>query len=60
MSEPTTGARWYRQFWPWFLLGILAFGIATSTITAIVALSVHDAPVRVEAPALDKTSWRER
>lgn len=29
---------WYRQFWPWFILAILSWGVVSATITLSVAL----------------------
>lgn len=29
---------WYRQFWPWFILAILSWGVVSATITLTVAL----------------------
>ncbi len=34
-AEP---APWYRQFWPWFLLSILAWGVISASITLTVAV----------------------
>ncbi len=53
--------KWYRQFWPWFLIAIPAAGILMATITATVAVYNRDVELtRVEAPPLDKMSWQKR
>ncbi|MGK7296698.1 MAG: FixH family protein [Candidatus Wenzhouxiangella sp. M2_3B_020] len=36
--EQTDTTPWYRQFWPWFLLAILSWGVVSATITLSVAL----------------------
>lgn len=33
---------WYRQFWPWFLIGILAYAVVTGVATVIIATSTSD------------------
>ena len=30
-------APWYRQFWPWFLIGVLGYSVLTSAITIVLA-----------------------
>jgi len=30
---------WYRQFWPWLIVGILSWGVVSSAITLTVAVS---------------------
>lgn len=30
---------WYRQFWPWFLIGVLGYSVITSVITIVLATS---------------------
>ncbi|MBY6205023.1 FixH family protein [Halomonas denitrificans] len=44
MSSETPTARsaesspWYRQFWPWFILAILGWGVVSASITLAVAV----------------------
>ena len=55
----TEGTPWYRQFWPWFLIGIPLFGMILSTITAVVAISGADEDVRAREVPMSKTSWSQ-
>ena len=36
--EQRDNAPWYRQFWPWFILAILSWGVVSATITLSFAL----------------------
>ena len=36
--EQRDNTPWYRQFWPWFILAILSWGVVSATITLSVAL----------------------
>jgi len=36
--EQTDTTPWYRQFWPWFILAILSWGVISATITLSFAL----------------------
>ena len=36
--EQTDTTPWYRQFWPWFILAILSWGVISASITLTVAL----------------------
>jgi len=36
--EQRDNTPWYRQFWPWFILAILSWGVVSATITLGVAL----------------------
>ena len=36
--EQTDTTPWYRQFWPWFILAILGWGVVSASITLSVAL----------------------
>ncbi|MGK7296875.1 MAG: FixH family protein [Candidatus Wenzhouxiangella sp. M2_3B_020] len=29
---------WYKQFWPWFIIGVLSWGVVSASITLTVAL----------------------
>jgi|SRR6056297_1280162 len=37
--QRTDSSPWYKQFWPWFILAILGWGVVSSTTTLIVAVS---------------------
>jgi len=37
MEQPDNNP-WYRQFWPWFIVGVLAWGVVSASITLGVAL----------------------
>jgi len=37
--EQRDNTPWYRQFWPWFILAILSWGVVSATITLTFALS---------------------
>ena len=53
--------KWYRQFWPWFLIAIPLAGVVTASITATYAFTHPDPEVRrAQAVPLDKTSWESR
>ena len=54
MTEPTP---WYRQFWPWFLIGIPLLGMILSTITAVTAMRGADQEVLGTHVPMSKTSW---
>ena len=54
MTEPTP---WYRQFWPWFLIGIPLFGMILSTITAVTAIRGADQEMPTTQVPMSKTSW---
>jgi len=36
--EQLDNTPWYRQFWPWFILAILSWGVVSATITLTMAL----------------------
>ena len=36
--EEQDSTPWYRQFWPWFILAILGWGVVSASITLSVAL----------------------
>jgi len=43
---PATDTRpWYRQFWPWFLIGILVWAVITGLTTVYIAFSTFDGVV---------------
>lgn len=37
MEQPDT-TPWYKQFWPWFIIGVLSWGVVSASITLTVAL----------------------
>lgn len=39
MNNSDPAVPWYRQFWPWLIIGILAWGVVSSAITLTVAVS---------------------
>lgn len=43
--NPSTPPPWYRQFWPWFLLGLLLSSMLVSTGFAIIATRSFDGMV---------------
>jgi len=60
-----TGAPWYRQFWPWFIVGLLGISVVGSLSTVAIALRGADAEVRrdyvVDARAVvPQTGARDR
>lgn len=36
--QATDSTPWYKQFWPWFILAILGWGVVSATTTLIVAV----------------------
>ncbi|QPI63402.1 FixH family protein [Vreelandella venusta] len=44
MSDPTI-TPWYKQFWPWFLLGLLFSSIIVSTTFAVMSIKSYDGMV---------------
>lgn len=38
MEQPDA-TPWYKQFWPWFIITVLSWGVLSSTITLTVALN---------------------
>jgi hypothetical protein len=44
-AAPALGGPWYRQFWPWFLIGLPALGIAVSLLTLVLAIGNADSLV---------------
>lgn len=38
----TSGRAWYRQFWPWFLIGLPALSIVVSVTTMVLAVGNAD------------------
>ena len=45
MSEASP---WYRQFWPWFLIVLMAVSVAASITTVVIAYSLGDLEVKEE------------
>ena len=52
--NPNRPKRWYRQFWPWFLLLLLAWGITSSLITLSFAVRNPPEIVRGDYAQLGK------
>jgi hypothetical protein len=45
-SEAVTALPWYRHFWPWFILALLATAVAASITTVLLAFTNQDSLVR--------------
>ncbi len=45
-ARTVPGAPWYRQFWPWFLVGILALSVLSGVAVLMLALRHADSVVR--------------
>jgi len=45
-SSARTPRPWYRQFWPWFIVGILGSAVVASIATVVVAFNNADSLVR--------------
>ncbi len=68
MTEPRFGATdtkpWYRYPWPWFLIGILAYGVATGVTTLVIAFWDPDPLVKddwyKEGQAINRTLARDQ
>lgn len=41
-ARSTSGRAWYRQFWPWFLIGLPALSIVVSVTTMVLAVGNAD------------------
>lgn len=41
MSSPSV-TPWYKQFWPWFLLGLLSLSVAVSSTFAVLSIKTAD------------------
>lgn len=54
MNNPrhTDTKPWYRQFWPWFTLGLLAFAISFCSVFIYLAVKHAD-------PVIDKNHYQE-
>ena len=48
MNDPETKP-WYRHFWPWFIIALLAWGVGSSVYTVIIAERSAE-PVLTEQP----------
>ena len=46
MSTNEVGRPWYRNFWPWFIVGLLSWAVVGSVTTAVIAVSGSDSLVR--------------
>lgn len=45
MNTVTQTARWYKQFWPWFLIALPAAVVIASLVTMNIAFKYADQPV---------------
>jgi hypothetical protein len=45
-GSSSAGAPWYRHFWPWFIVGLLATAVVASLSTVVIAVSGRDSLVR--------------
>jgi hypothetical protein len=43
---PEGGTPWYRNFWPWFIVGLLGTSVAGSLLTVAIAYRHRDVDVR--------------
>jgi len=55
---------WYRQFWPWYVIGLLLFGVAGTSVLIVSAVE-HPDPLVVdnyykEGLAINRTLDRQR
>lgn len=44
--DPQTIPPWYKQFWPWFLLGLLLSSVAVSTTFLVLSIKSFDGMVQ--------------
>jgi hypothetical protein len=44
-SESTDALPWYRHFWPWFIIGLLAAAVSASIATVVIAFANQDSLV---------------
>jgi uncharacterized membrane protein YadS len=44
------GSPWYRNFWPWFILGLLALSVVASLTSVAIAYRYRDVDVRIPVP----------
>lgn len=42
MPQNTDTVEWYRQFWPWFIMGLPAAVVVASLITVYIAITNQD------------------
>ncbi len=42
MQQPEITSRWYKQFWAWFVIGILAFSVVLGTSLLVVSIKTAD------------------
>ena len=46
----TVGTAWYRHFWPWFIVGLLAISVVASLATVAIAIRYADEEVARPEP----------
>ncbi len=59
-QEITTGAPWYRHFWPWFIVGLLGVSVVASVATVVIAFRNPDPVVGSGAVPDDRARPIER
>ncbi len=42
MNEPKP---WYKEFWPWFIIGLLGSVVLASLVTVVIAFRYADEPI---------------
>lgn len=42
MQQPEITSRWYKQFWAWFVIGILALSVVLGTSLLVVSIKTAD------------------
>jgi uncharacterized membrane protein YadS len=50
LQHPEYGTPWYRNFWPWFIVVMLAVSIIGSLVTVAIAYRHRDVDVRQPIP----------
>jgi hypothetical protein len=57
------GSPWYKNSWPWFIVGLLTFSVVGSLLTVAIAYRTRDIDVRkrppIEAPTGFSASGQE-
>ncbi len=46
MATETTATKWYKQFWPWFLIALPTAAVIASFISLDIAIKYADTPVQ--------------